>query len=86
MYYLYVIKSLVKNWHYIGTTADIENRVAEHNAGEVRSTKACRPLVLVHEESFSDKQSARKREIFLKNNARARKDLFGRIMASSSNG
>ncbi len=79
MYYLYILKSLVKDWNYIGTTIDVKNRVAEHNAGEVRSTKAYRPLVLVHKESFSDKQSARKREIFLKKNAKARKDLFAEI-------
>lgn len=79
MFYLYILKSTKKDWRYIGTTADVINRLAEHNAGEVKSTKAYKPLILVYQESFHDKTSARKREIFLKKNAKARKELFEKI-------
>ena len=81
MYHLYILKSENRDWHYIGITANIENRLAEHNAGAVKSTKGCRPLTLLYRESFSDKTIARKREIFLKRNAKARKELFEKINA-----
>ena len=79
MYCLYILKSNTKNWHYIGSTSDIENRIREHNAGEVRSTKAHRPLTILYKEEFNDKASARKRELFLKKTAKARKELFEKI-------
>ena len=79
MYYLYILKSFQKDWHYIGITANIENRLAEHNAGEVKSTKAYQPLILLHKEQFLNKTEARKREIFLKKNAKARKELFSQF-------
>lgn len=79
MFYLYILKSANKNWHYIGTTTDVINRLAEYNTGEVKSTKAYRPLMLAHQEPFSDKTSARNREIFLKKTAKARKELFEKV-------
>ena len=82
MNFLYILKSKVKLWHYIGITMNIVNRLAEHNNGEVKSTKAYRPFIVVHQESFSLKTNARKREIFLKKNARARKELFENFNAS----
>jgi putative endonuclease len=47
-------------------TSDLRKRVSEHNRGKVRSTKSRRPLHLAYCEGFSDKTSARKRELFLK--------------------
>ncbi len=79
MHYLYILRSTVKSWHYIGSTSDIENRLAEHNAGEVKSTKAYRPLLLAHQEEFLFKTDARKREIFLKKNSKARRDLLAKL-------
>ncbi|MDO8467095.1 MAG: GIY-YIG nuclease family protein [bacterium] len=76
MYYLYILESLEYKRHYIGTSADVKNRLSEHNSGEVRSTKAYRPWRCVYSEEFLDKTSARKRELFLKRNAKAREDLF----------
>ncbi|MDE2001363.1 MAG: GIY-YIG nuclease family protein [Patescibacteria group bacterium] len=84
MYHLYILKSGVKNWHYIGTTEDLHNRLAEHNAGEVKSTKAYKPFKMVYVEGFSSKTEARKREIFLKKNSRARRDIISQIMVPSS--
>jgi|SRR3989344_2291661 len=76
MYSLYILKSNVREWHYIGIAEDVKARVSKHNGGSVRSTKAYRPLQVVHVETFRDKTSARKRELFLKKTARARKELF----------
>ena len=87
MYFLYILQNKEKNWHYIGITTNITNRISEHDAGEVRSSKSYRPLVLVYRETFPDKTSARKRELFLKKTAKARKVLFEEISKlSSSNG
>ena len=79
MHYLYILKSSVKDWHYIGIAEDVDVRLRKHNNGSVRSTKAYRPLQIVHTEAFHDKTNARKRELFLKKTARARKELFERI-------
>ncbi len=83
MYYLYIIKSTTKDWHYIGITNNKEKRLKEHNAGKTKSTKAYLPFILVHQEVYNNKADARKREIYLKKNYQARKEIF---MALSSNG
>ena len=75
-HYLYILKSDIREWHYIGIAEDVGNRLRRHNGGDGRSTKAYRPLRVVHTETFRDKTSARKRELFLKKTARARKELF----------
>ena len=66
MYYVYVIKSLVKNYIYVGMTNDIERRVLEHNSEENKSTKAYKPFILIHKEQFETRIEARKREKYLK--------------------
>ena len=66
MYYVYAIKSSVKNYIYVGMTTDIDRRFREHNAGENRSTKAYRPFTLIHKEQFEPRVEARKREKYLK--------------------
>ena len=79
MHYIYILISNACNRHYIGSTENVEIRLLKHNRGDVRSTKAYRPWSIVHIESFHDKTSARRRELFLKKNARARKELFNQI-------
>lgn len=76
MYYLYILKSLKYERHYIGITDDILKRLAKHNSGSVKSTKAYRPWIIFQKEEFSNKITARKREIFLKKTARARMELY----------
>jgi len=66
MFYVYAIKSLVKNYIYIGMTNDIERRIAEHNSGENRSTKAYKPFILIHKEVFDTRIEARTKEKYLK--------------------
>ena len=86
MHYLYILKSDIQDWHYIGIAEDVAARLRKHNSGSVRLTKAYRPLQVVHTEVFRDKTSARKRELFLKKTARARKELFTQVEAPSSSG
>ena len=66
MFYVYAIKSLLKNYIYVGMTEDLERRLKEHNAGKTRSTKAYRPFKIIFSEIQPDSVEARKREKFLK--------------------
>jgi putative endonuclease len=66
MYYVYAIKSLSKNYIYVGMTNNIERRQKEHNDGENRSTKAYKPFVLIMKEEFETRVEARRREKYLK--------------------
>jgi putative endonuclease len=86
MYHLYIIKSQTANWHYIGSTDDTVKRLKEHNAGKTKSTRGYKPFKLVYTESFPDRTSARKREIYLKKNYKAREEIFSAIGGSSNGG
>jgi len=66
MYYVYAIKSLSKNYIYVGMTNNIERRLKEHNNGENRSTKAFKPFVLIMKEEFETRVEARRSEKYLK--------------------
>lgn len=79
MYYVYLIKSLQKNWFYIGYTDNITNRLKKHNTYQVRSTKAHAPLKLIYFEAYNDKTSAKKREIQLKKNSQQKEILFKKL-------
>ncbi|MBI3385060.1 GIY-YIG nuclease family protein [Candidatus Gottesmanbacteria bacterium] len=62
MYIVYVLRSLKDNKTYLGCTKDLENRLREHNAGEVKSTKKRSPFIVWYKEGFADKYEAFKRE------------------------
>ncbi len=66
MYKVYAIKSLIKNYIYVGMTNNIERRLKQHNNGSTKSTKAYGPYYLNYEESCKDRITARKREKYLK--------------------
>jgi len=65
-YYVYILRSLKDGNFYTGHTSDIKDRLARHNRGEVRSTKARRPFSLVYWEVFKTRSEAMKRERKLK--------------------
>lgn len=65
-YYVYLLKSLKDEKFYTGQTTDLKNRLAQHNRGRVRSTKARRPFKLVYWESLETRSAAMKRERRLK--------------------
>ena len=66
MFHVYLIKSIRYDWVYVGSTSDLENRLLEHNAGAVRSTKFRRPYVLIYRETFDNIGDARRREKSIK--------------------
>jgi putative endonuclease len=63
---VYAIKSLTRNYVYVGMTNDLERRLQEHNNGENKSTKAYKPFVLIYSEIFPGRVLARAKEKFLK--------------------
>lgn len=69
MYTVYVLKSLVKEIHYVGYTDDMPRRLIEHNAGKSKFTSAFKPWVIVYTEQVPDSIKARVREKYLKSYA-----------------
>jgi len=67
MFYTYVIESLKNKRRYVGTTDDLERRLAEHNRGlGGKYTKDNRPFRLVYYEAYLHKQDASLAEKFYK--------------------
>ncbi len=66
MHYVYVLKSQNRNWIYVGSTKDLKRRFQQHERGETQSTKAYRPLKIIHYEAYLTTSDATRREIYLK--------------------
>lgn len=65
-YFVYILKSLKDNNHYIGVSCDVEKRLKQHNSGKTKSTKSRRPFNLIYKEKYDSFKDAREREKFLK--------------------
>ena len=65
-FYVYVIKSTLKNWCYVGMSTNVEKRLFEHNSGGVRSTKPYKPFQLLFVQEVKTRIEARDLEKFLK--------------------
>ncbi len=79
MFYVYIIKSDTKDYHYIGSTEDLRKRIQEHNLGKTKSIKHLVPFTLLYYEAYTSKMLARKREIELKKNSFKKQELLKRI-------
>ena len=66
MYHLYILKSTIKNYSYVGVTNDLKRRLIEHNNGKNKSTASYRPFLLKYSEKYEILSETRKREWFLK--------------------
>ena len=70
MYYTYVLLcqdiSRLRKKFYIGSTEDLRNRLKEHKAGEIKTTKSFEIINLIYYEASLNKVDARKRELQLK--------------------
>lgn len=78
MYFVYVLKSEIDNKLYYGLTTNLEKRLAEHNAGKVRSTKPRRPFKIVYYEKVESLMEARNKERYFKSGF-GRKYIVNRI-------
>ncbi len=76
MWYVYFLKSKLRNWYYVGSTNRLYERLSEHNKGKVFATKTYCPLDLVYVESFDIESDARKRERLLKDKRIAKEQII----------
>jgi len=66
MYYTYILFNPVTNRYYIGYTPDLKNRIKEHLAGAVKSTKSNLNYKLVWYCAFPTRNQATAFEQYLK--------------------
>ncbi len=66
MYYVYALKSLCKDFIYVGYSTNLKQRFEYHQNGYVKSTKAFCPFELIFYEAYKSKADAKRREMYLK--------------------
>ena len=66
MYNVYAIKSIERNYIYVGLTSNFERRFSDHTKGLNRTTKPYAPFRKLLIETFGTRQEARNREKYLK--------------------
>ena len=66
MHYTYILRSRKDGKCYIGSTSDLRRRFAEHERGEVPSTKPRRPFDLIFYEAYLHHEEAVGREKYFK--------------------
>ncbi|MFY9457414.1 MAG: GIY-YIG nuclease family protein [Candidatus Spechtbacterales bacterium] len=64
--FVYAIKSLTKNYIYVGLTNNTERRINQHQKGKEKTTRPYRPFMLILIEEYPSRIKARKREKYLK--------------------
>jgi len=69
MIFVYGLKNAINDEVYVGITSSPDRRVAEHNSGKNRYTKAFMPWSVFYTEQQLDYPSARRREKYLKSAA-----------------
>jgi putative endonuclease len=82
MWYVYILKSSIKRWYYVGSTNRFDQRIKEHNLGKVLSTKAYKPLQLIFKREFGLEKEARNYERLLKDK-RIEKERIIRLFESN---
>jgi len=68
-HYVYLLVSVDGNHRYVGLTADLKQRLAKHNRGEVPHTSKYRPWTMETAIAFRDPQKAAAFERYLKSHA-----------------
>ncbi len=66
MFTVYAIKSITREYIYVGLSNNLERRFAEHNDGKNKTTKPYRPFRLIYSEEFDTRIKARYKEKHLK--------------------
>ena len=61
-YTVYILQSEANGTYYIGSTADLNERLQRHNQGRSRYTKTGIPWKIVHTEQFDTRSQATQRE------------------------
>lgn len=63
---VYILKSLTRDFTYVGSTNDLVRRFSEHNNGLVQSTKAYRPFEIGAFVAVKTEKKARELERYFK--------------------
>lgn len=66
MFHVYIIFSETSGKYYVGSTADLDDRLKRHNGGRSKSTKSGIPWNLVYFESFESRSESVIRELEVK--------------------
>ena len=66
MYKVYALKSIHKNYIYVGLTTDLENRLQRHNNGLEKTTKPHAPFHIIYTKDCQTREEARAIEKKLK--------------------
>ena len=66
IYYVYILRSLIKQSLYIGSSEKPDIRLKAHNTGKVISTGSSKPWERIWLEEYDSKSRALKREKYLK--------------------
>ncbi len=62
MFYTYILRSAATGRFYVGHTANLLKRIAQHNNNRTHSLKNRGPWQLVHSEEFSTRAQVARRE------------------------
>jgi len=73
MFYVYILLNETKTRTYTGVSDDVDKRLAEHNAGRVKSSRSYRPYSIIHVEPFETLKEARQKENFYKSSTGRRR-------------
>ncbi|MDO8728394.1 MAG: GIY-YIG nuclease family protein [bacterium] len=82
MWYVYIIKSQLKKWYYVGSTNRLDIRLKEHNNGQVTSTKLYLPFNMVYKKKFDSEMLAREYERLIKDKRILKESLIKDIESS----
>lgn len=66
MYCVYILLNNAGTRTYTGVAEDVNERLAVHNAGRVKSSSPYRPCNIIHTEPFETLIEARRKEKFYK--------------------
>ena len=81
MFTVYVLQGSMGRF-YKGMTENLDRRLAEHRAGETKTTRTMRNICVVYTETTEAAAEARKREKYLKSGA-GRRFLKSRLQSDS---
>ena len=65
-YFVYALKSIHRNYIYVGLTNNVEQRFNQHNNGYEKTTRPYSPFSILYTEEFSTRKAAREKEKYLK--------------------
>ena len=66
MFFVYILHSLQNGRYYVGSCENVKERVRQHNARLVKSTKSYVPWELIYREKYLTLSEARRREFQIK--------------------